>query len=104
MVYEILGPMFFAETNDYLAFTHEKHKNVLILRMRDVPAMDITGLESLAEAYKTCQKKGIHLLLSHVNEQPRHVMEKAGFVEKLGEENFCENIDVALAKAATFDN
>ena len=27
MVYEILGPMFFAETNDYLAFTHEKHKN-----------------------------------------------------------------------------
>ena len=104
MVYEILGPMFFAETNDYLAFTHEKHKNVLILRMRDVPAMDITGLESLEEAYKTCQKKGIHLLLSHVNEQPRHVMEKAGFVEKLGEENFCENIDVALAKAATFDN
>ena len=96
MVYEILGPMFFAETNDYLAFTHEKHK--------DVPAMDITGLESLEEAYKTCQKKGIHLLLSHVNEQPRHVMEKAGFVEKLGEENFCENIDVALAKAATFDN
>lgn len=67
MVYEILGPMFFAETNDYLAFTHEKHKNVLILRMRDVPAMDITGLESLEEAYKTCQKKGIHLLLSHVN-------------------------------------
>ena len=52
MVYEILGPMFFAETNDYLAFTHEKHKNVLILRMRDVPAMDITGLESLEEAYK----------------------------------------------------
>ena len=104
MVYEILGPIFFAETNDYLAFTHEKHKNVLILRMRDVPAMDITGLESLEEAYKTCQKKGIHLLLSHVNEQPRHVMEKAGFVEKLGEENFCENIDVALKKAATFDN
>ena len=48
--------------------------------------------------------RALHLLLSHVNEQPRHVMEKAGFVEKLGEENFCENIDVALAKAATFDN
>ena len=42
--------------------------------------------------------------LSHISKQPRHVMEKAGFVEKLGEENFCENIDVALAKAATFDN
>ena len=100
MVYEIFGPMFFAETNDYLAFTHEKHKKVLILRMRNVPAMDITGLESLEEAYNTCKKKGITMLLSHVNEQPRHVMEKAGFVEKLGEENFCENIDVALERAA----
>ena len=100
MVYEIFGPMFFAETNDYLAFTHEKHKNVLILRMRNVPAMDITGLESLEEAYNTCKKKGITMLLSHVNEQPKHVMEKAGFVEKLGEENFCENIDVALERAA----
>lgn len=100
MVYEIFGPMFFAETNDYLAFTHEKHKNVLILRMRNVPAMDITGLESLEEAYNTCKKKGITMLLSHVNEQPKHVMEKAGFVERLGEENFCENIDVALERAA----
>ena len=72
--------------------------------MRDVPAMDITGLESLEEAYKTCEKKGIRLLVSHENEQPRHVMETGAFVEKLGEENFCENIDVALAKAATFDN
>ena len=53
MVYEILGPMFFAETNDYLAFTHEKHKNVLILRMSDVQSIDINGLESLEEAYKT---------------------------------------------------
>lgn len=99
MVYEIHGPMFFGATNDYLAFTNEKHKKVLILRMRNVPAMDVTGLDALEEAYNTCKKKGIHLLLSHVNEQPRHVLEKAGFVEKLGAENFCENIDVALAKA-----
>ena len=42
--------------------------------------------------------------LTALPREPRHVMEKAGFVEKLGEENFCENIDVALAKAATFDN
>lgn len=49
-------------------------------------------------------EEGHPLTALHVNEQPRHVMEKAGFVEKLGEENFCENIDVALAKAATFDN
>lgn len=99
MVYEISGPMFFGATSDYLAFANEKHKNVLILRMRNVPAMDITGLDTLEEAYNTCRKKGITLLLSHVNEQPLHVMEKAGFVEKLGAENICNNIDAALARA-----
>ena len=100
MVYEIHGPMFFGATNDYLAFTHEKHKNVLILRMRNVPAMDITGMDALLEAYNTCKKKNIKLLLSHVNEQPMHVMEKAGFVDMLGKDNFCENIDAALERAA----
>ncbi|MGN0152573.1 MAG: SulP family inorganic anion transporter [Wujia sp.] len=100
MVYEINGPMFFGAANDYLAFTHEKHKNVLILRMRNVPAMDITGLDALEEAYNTCKKKNIKLLLSHVNEQPMHVMEKGGFADTLGRENFCENIDAALKRAA----
>lgn len=99
MVYEINGPMFFGATSDYLAFANEKHKNVLILRMRNVPAMDITGLETLEEAYQTCRKKGITLLLSHVNKQPFHVMEKAGFAEKLGAENICDNIHEALTRA-----
>jgi SulP family sulfate permease len=35
-----------------------------------------------------------------VQEQPKNMMEKAGFTEKIGEENFCENIDAALAHAA----
>lgn len=100
MVYEVFGPMFFGATNDYLQFTKEENKNVLILRMRNVPAMDITGLDALEEALTTCQKRNIHLLLSHVNEQPMRVMEKAGFVEKLGAENFCENINAALERAA----
>ena len=67
--------------------------------MRNVPAMDVTGLNSLEEAYETCQKKGITLLLSHVNEQPLHVLEKGGFIDKIGRENICENIDAALARA-----
>ena len=43
------------------------------------------------------------LILSHVNEQPIKVMEKAGFIEKAGRENFCENIDKALERARTLD-
>lgn len=104
MVYEVFGPMFFGATNDYLQFTKEENKNVLVLRMRNVPAMDITGLDALEEALATCQKRNIHLLLSHVNEQPMRVMEKAGFVEKLGAENFCENINAALERAASLQS
>lgn len=101
MVYEIFGPMFFGATSDYLAFANEEKKNVLILRMRNVPAMDISGLDALDETLEICKKRGITLLLSHVNEQPLHVMEKAGFDCRIGKENICENIDAALKKAAS---
>ncbi len=100
MVYEILGPMFFGNASDYLRLADSKNKDTLILRMRSVPAMDVTALASLEEVYESCQKKGITLILSHVNDQPLHVMQKAGFIKKLGKENICPNIDAALLKAA----
>ena len=43
-------------------------------------------------------KKGVTLILSHVNPQPMKVMKKSGFFESVGEENFCPNIDAALAR------
>ena len=43
------------------------------------------------------------LILSHVNEQPIKVMGKAGFIEKLGKDNVCENLDRALERAKTLD-
>lgn len=103
IVYEIFGSLFFGAANDFLNFTHEegKNKNVLILRMRNVPAMDISGLEALEETLEICQKRGMTLILSHVNKQPYHVMEKAGFVEKVGQENLCKNIDTSLKRAAS---
>lgn len=101
VVYEIFGSLFFGAANDFLNFAHEEGKNVLILRMRNVPAMDISGLEALEETLEICQKRGMTLILSHVNEQPYHVMEKAGFVEKVGQENLCENIDASLKRAAS---
>ncbi len=99
MVYEITGPMFFAVANDYFEFVKQKNKRVLILRMRNVPAMDISGLEALEQVYARCQRKGITLLLSHVNEQPMNVMTKGEFIQKIGAENICENIDAALIRA-----
>jgi SulP family sulfate permease len=58
--------------------------------------MDITGLTALNNTLEICKKRGVKLLLSHVNEQPLHVMEKAGFIEKIGKESLLSNIDEAL--------
>ena len=103
IVYEIFGALFFGDANDFLNVVDEKGKNVLIFRMRNVPAMDISGLEALEEALEICHKRGMTLVLSHVNKQPMKVMEKAGFIEKIGRENLCENIDKALERAGNLD-
>lgn len=102
VVYEIFGSLFFGATSEFLNFTHEEGKRVLILRMRNVPAMDISGLEALEETFEICKKKKMTLILSHVNEQPYHVMEKAGFIEKIGRDNICKNIDASLERAESF--
>ena len=99
LVYEIFGALFFGASTGLSKIVFDEGKNVLVLRMRNVPAMDISGLEALEELLKLCKKRGINLILSHVNEQPMKVMEKAGFIEKVGRENCCENIDKALERA-----
>lgn len=99
IVYEVFGALFFGAANVFTSFKHEEGKNVLILRMRNVPVMDISGVEALEEILETCKKRNLTLILSHVNEQPYHAMEKAGFVEKIGAENICENIDASLERA-----
>ena len=99
IVYEVFGALFFGAANVFTSFKHEEGKNVLILRMRNVPVMDISGVEALEEILETCKKRNLTLILSHVNEQPYHAMEKAGFIEKIGAENICENIDASLERA-----
>lgn len=99
-VYEISGPMFFGAADKILDVTFKDFTRCLVLRMRGVPAIDATAMNSLEMLYKRCKDKGIALVLSHVNEQPMHVMQKSGFYEKLGAENFCAHIDDALEVAA----
>ena len=79
-VYEITGPLFFGAAD---AIEH-------------IVVKDFTRCQNLV---KTCESKGITLVFSHVNEQPMHVMEKAGFVELVGKENFQSNISAALKRA-----
>lgn len=100
LVYEIIGPMFFAAADKFMDISLESDVKVLIIRMRGVPAMDVTALRSLRKINDICKKRNITLLLSHVQEQPRAMMAKAGFVAEVGTENFCTNIDAALDRAA----
>ncbi len=98
-VYEISGPMFFAAANKILGITLDEQDTCLILRMRSVSAIDATAMHSLEELYEKCEKRNIRIILSHVNEQPLHVMQKAGFDKKIGKENMCVHIDDALKRA-----
>ncbi|WP_099468149.1 SulP family inorganic anion transporter [Konateibacter massiliensis] len=100
LVYEIVGPMFFAAANKFINIPMDKSVKTIIFRMKGVPAMDATALHTLQDVYKKCKKNNITLILSHVQSQPLSVMKKAGFDKLIQEENFCENIDVALKRAA----
>lgn len=100
LVYEISGPMFFAAADKLLKISVNKDTRCLILRMRSVNAIDATAMHNIELLYEDFEKKNIKVILSHVNEQPKAVMDKAGFSQKIGEENFCEHIDAALIRAS----
>lgn len=102
-VFEINGPMFFAATDKYKYVLSDKEIDVLCIRMRNVPAIDATGVEALMRIVKRCERHNVKVVFSHVNEQPMKVMKKAGFVEKVGEKNFCDHIDTALARAEAIE-
>ena len=67
--------------------------------MRAVPSLDITAMNALMSLQEYCKKKNVTLILSHVNEQPMRVMQKAGFANMVGQKNFCKNIDEAIERA-----
>ena len=103
-VYEIDGPMFFATSDKIASIPIKRGIKIIILRMRNIPAIDASALRAIEGVYDYCQKRGITLLFSHVNEQPLAAMQKANFYEKDGEENFLENIDEALEYAEKLAN
>ncbi len=100
-VYEISGPMFFGAADKILKISLKDTDRCIILRMRSVNAIDATAMHSLEQLQAKCELKNIKLIFSHVNDQPMRIMEKAGFIEKIGKEYFCAHIDDAIAKAET---
>jgi sulfate permease, SulP family len=100
-VYEINGPFFFGAAEkfkDTLSEVSRKPK-VLIVRMRNVPAIDSTAMHALGDLVRRTRKDGTLVLLSDVPGQPRLALERSGLLEEIGEEHMCADIDQALGTA-----
>lgn len=98
LVYAVDGPFFFAATELFqhaLAVTHTD-PHTLIIRMRWVPFMDITGLQTLEEIINDLHERKVRVILSGANARVEGKLRKAGIVALLGEANFFKEFSRAL--------
>lgn len=100
-VYEINGPFFFGAASKFKEIMHrvENPPKVMILRMRNVPAIDATGLNLLSDIIKKNKDENVHLILSGVHAQPLFALTQYKLIDEVGEENIFPNIDEALQRA-----
>jgi SulP family sulfate permease len=100
-VYEINGPFFFGAAEkfkDTLSEISRKPK-VLIIRMRNVPAIDSTAMHALRDLVRRTRRDGTLVLLSDVHAQPLIALGRSELLDEIGEECLFGNIDEALAAA-----
>lgn len=101
MIFRIFGVLMFgaADKLEGILSNMGEPPKIIILRMRTVLAMDATALGILENLYEKMNRRGIRLMITGAHSQPLHMMEKSGFIDKLGEDFVLENIDAALAKS-----
>ena len=100
-IFEINGPFFFGAASlfkDNLKSVNTLPK-VLILRMRNVPSIDATGLSALEGIVKFCNKRNVRIIISGMNYQPAKAIKKSGLEELIGENYICKNINDAIKKS-----
>lgn len=100
LVYSIDGPFFFGAVENLeqtLAQTHADPR-VLIIRLRRVPFMDITGLNALEEVAENFRKRGVHIILCEANALVRAKIEKTGIVTLVGESNCLDDFPSAVER------
>ena len=96
----LTGPLFFAATNNFnQSFANLNNIHILILSMRAVPMIDISGLEVLAALQEKMHKEGRILLLSSIQPEVQRQLDRSGFVERVGTENFFWSADLAILAA-----
>jgi SulP family sulfate permease len=103
-VFEISGPFFFGAAEQFKDTLGQvaRKPQVLIIRMRDVPAIDSTGLHALHELARSCKHDRTLLLLADVHAQPMFALARSDILEEIGEGNLFGNLDDALDHAREF--
>lgn len=106
MVYEISGPLFFGATEKAMSTLreHSSGLKVVILQMRGVPTMDISGVVALKSALESLQHKRIFVILSNVQQQPREALKRAGVEPEPQKLAICDDMQesVELARKRGF--
>lgn len=100
-IYEINGPFFFGAASKFRETLDRMSKPpfVRIIRMRNVTAIDMTGIHFLEEIYYESKKQNIEVIFSGMHAQPFRALEQSGFLNRIPDENNCGNIDVAIERA-----
>jgi len=100
-IFRIHGPFLFGATDKISVVTEKIHSlpPVVILRLRNMTALDATGLFALEEVAKTLHANKRTLILCGAREQPAKLIHQAEFEEIIGSENICENVEHALRRA-----
>jgi SulP family sulfate permease len=96
----LTGPLFFAATGHFNeAFASLNDTHALILSMRGVPLIDMSGLEAIHTLYEKLRAQGGTLMFSGVHENAMTMMKRGGLVDHIGEENFFWASDEAIVDA-----
>lgn len=101
IVYRIHGPFLFGATDKFADILQsiESLPPIVILRLRNMTAIDATGLGAIRDLADTLHASGRSLLLCGAREQPSQLMKQADFERHVGAENICPSISDALQRA-----
>ena len=100
-IFRIHGPFLFGATDqlDGVAERIDELPPIVIFRLRNMTAIDATGLRALEDLAARLRDSGRAAIFCGAREQPRAVMQQAGFLDAIGRDNVCDHVDAALARA-----
>jgi sulfate permease, SulP family len=105
-IFRIHGPFLFGATDKLAELTADVSTlpHVVVLRLRNMTALDATGLHEFEQLAERLHASGRVLILCGAREQPKEVMRQAEFEAHVGPENICDNVEEAIRRAREFED